>query len=256
MKSKYLKLGLGCVIVVAIVMTCVCSRLAVVYEASSGFRYELQSRLKSGGAAEQGDIYVDVLEDRLQKWRSDHVKDLVIEFFRHSYPSLSVPEEELRQEVDLAQIGLGKKGLRVFQIVVRARWPEVCAGLANAYVEAISAYTDEENRMRNDRAVAQIHSAVEHSQRIVERIGRKLSKFEGPADGATSKAALEAQWAKEMACLNEWRQKEAKYRKLSEDNDMAVEFAWRAVVSKLLVWRGVQCHACLPQDEGGSPAAQ
>ena len=235
MKSKYLKLG--CVIVVATVMMCVCSRLAVVYEASSGFRYELQSRLRSGDAVEHGDIYVEVLNDRIQKWRSAHVKDLVIEFFRDRYPNVPVSEEELRQELELAQLGLGRKGQRVFQIVIRSRSPEVCAGLANAYVEAIGAYTDEENRIRNDKAVAQIHAAVKHGQRTVERIWRELSKSDGATEVAASKAEIEAQWAKEMSRLNEWRQKEVEYRKLSEGDNMAVVFAWRAVASKRLVFQ-------------------
>ena len=235
MKSKCLKLG--CAIVVAIVVMCVYNRFSVVYEASSGFRFELQSRLKSGDAVENGDMYVEVLNDRLQKWRSAHVKDLVIEFFRDRYPNLPVPEEELRQEVELARLGLGRKGQRVFQIVVRSRLPEVCEGLANAYVEAISAYTDEENRIRNDKAVAQIHAAVGHRQKVVERIRRKLAELGGGAEMTTSKAELEAQLNKELTWLNEWRQKEVKYRKLSEGDNMLVVFAWRAVVSKRLMFQ-------------------
>ena len=235
MKSKCLKLG--CAIVVAIVMVCVYNRLAVVYEASSGFYYELKSRLMSGDTVEHGDVCVDdVLNDRLRKWRSAHVKDLVIEFFRDKYPNMPVPEDELRREVELAQLGLGE-GKRVFQIAVRSRLPEVCAGLANAYVEAISAYTDEENRIRNDKAVAQIHAAVGHGQRVVERVRRKLAELSGAAEVAVSKGELEVQLGKEMARLEEWRQKEAKSRKLSEASNMSVVFAWRAIVSKRLVLR-------------------
>ena len=235
MKSRYLKLC--CAIVVSIVMMCVCSRLAVVYEASSGFRYELQSRLKFVDTVEHGDIYFEVLNDRLQKWSSAHVKDLVIEFFRARHPNMPVSEEELRQELEQTRLGLGRNGQRVFQIVVRSRLPEVCAGLANAYVEAIIAYTDEENRIRNDKAVAQIQAAVGHGKRVVERIWRKLAELGGAAEESASKAELKAQLDKEMARLEEWRQKEAEYRKLSEDNNMAVEFAWRAEVSKRLVFQ-------------------
>lgn len=235
-KSKYLKLG--CAIVIAIVMVCVCNRLSVVYEASSGFYYELQSRLKSGDTVEHGDVYVDdVLNDRLQKWRSAHVKDLAIKFFRDRYPNSPVPEEELRLEVDRSRLGLGENGQRVFQIAVCSRLPEVCAGLANAYVEAIGAYTDEENKIRNDKAVAQIHAAVGHGQRVVESIRRKLAELGGAAEAVTSKVELEAQLGKEMVRLEEWRQKEAKSRKLSEDGNMSVVFAWRAMVSKRLVFQ-------------------
>lgn len=236
MKSKYLKPG--CAIVVVIVMVCVCNRLSVVYEASSGFYYELQSRLKSGDTVEHGDVYVDdVLNDQLQKWRSAHVKDLVIKLFRGTYPNMPVPEEELRREVERSRLGLGEKGKRVFQISVCSRLPDVCAGLANAYVEAISAYTDEENKIRNDKAVAQIHAAVGHGQRVVEGMRRKLAELGGAAEAATSKAELEVQLGKEMARLEEWRQKEVKSRKLSEDGNMSVAFAWRAMVSKRLVFQ-------------------
>lgn len=236
MKSKCLKLV--CFIVVAIVMACVFHRLTVVYEASSGFHYELQSRLKSGDTVEHGDMYVDdVLNDRLQKWGSAHVKDLVIEFFRDRYPNMPVSEEELRREVAQAQLGLGRKGQRVFQIVVRSRLSEVCAGLANAYVEAIGAYTDEENRNRNERAVAQIHEDLWHRQRGVERIRRKLSELGEGTGNAVAMAELEAQLNKEVARLEKLRELEAKYRKLSEDGNMSVVFAWRAVVSKRLVFQ-------------------
>ena len=236
MKSKFLKIG--CAIVVAIVMMCVCNRLAVVYEASSGFYYELQSRLKSGDTVEHGDVYVDdALNDHLQRWRSAHVKDLVIKLFRDTYPNMPVPEEELRREVELSRLGFGEKGQRVFQISVCSRLPEVCAGLANAYVEAISAYTDEENKIRNDKAVAQIHAAVGHGQRVVERIRSKLAELGGAAEVSASKVEIEAQLGKEMARIEEWRQEEVKSRKLSEDGNMSVVFAWRAMVSKRLVFQ-------------------
>lgn len=236
MKSKHLKLG--CAIVVAIVMACVCNRLSVVYEASSGFYYGLQSRLKSGETVEHGDVYVDdILNDRLQKWRSARVKDLVIKFFRDAYPNIHVPEEELRREVELSRLGFCEKGQRVFHISVCSRLPEVCAGLANAYVEAISAYTDEENKIRNDKAVAQIHAAVGHGQRAVERIRRKFAELGGSVEAATSKVELGIQLEKEMARIEELRQKEVKSRKLSEDGNMAVAFAWRAMVSKRLVFQ-------------------
>lgn len=236
MKSKCLKFG--CFIVVVIMMVYVCHRLTVVYEASSGFHYELQSRLKSGVTVEHGDRYIDdVLNDRLQKWRSAHVKDLVIEFFRDKYPNMPVPEEELRREVAQAKLGLGRNGSRVFQIVVRSCLPEVCADLANAYVEAISAYTDEENRGRNERAVAQIHEDVWHKQRGVERIRHKLSELSGNAGNAAAMVEVEAQLNKEVALLEKLRKLEAQYRKLSEEDNMSVVFAWRAVVSKRLVFQ-------------------
>lgn len=50
-------------------------------------------------------------------------------------------------------------------------------------------------------------------------------------------AELEAQLNKEVARLEKLRELEAKYRKSSEDGNMSVVFAWRAVVSKRLVFQ-------------------
>ena len=50
-------------------------------------------------------------------------------------------------------------------------------------------------------------------------------------------AELEAQLNKEVARLEKLRELEAKYRKSSEDGNMAVVFAWRAVVAKRLVFQ-------------------
>lgn len=103
-----------------------------------------------------------MLNDRLQKWSSDRVKGIVIDLFGDKYRDEVASEEELRIDLAHSRIELKRNARNCFQIIVRSSSPKVCAGLANAYVEAISMDTDEENRIRNGKAVAQIHGRFSH----------------------------------------------------------------------------------------------
>ena len=142
-----------------------------IYEAKSEFTMDMRRPSNSGSGIGQIDMpdygtsYEEVFNTRLSDWRSDKIVTKIIQQYRANYPASTVTDAELVSTLGSSMLELIRHS-RLITISVRSRVPAIAAALANAYAEAIESFTDDENKIRCDKAVAQIHEAVEKQRRI------------------------------------------------------------------------------------------
>ena len=155
-----------------------------IYEASSEFTMDI--RRSSGGAAGRGALaeampdfgnnYAEIFNTRISAWRSDKIVTKIVQQYRANHPASTVSDEEIIGTLGGSKLEL-QRNSRIITITVRSKTPALAAALANAYAEAIEAFTDEENKVRCDKAVANIHSNVEKKRREVDKIAKQLLDF-------------------------------------------------------------------------------
>ncbi len=152
-----------------------------IYQAKSEFTMDMRRPQMSGGIGQMvepdyGSTYDEIFNTRLSDWRSEGIVTKIIQQYRAGYPASTVTDAELLSALHGSEIELIRNS-RLIQISVRSQTPEIAAALANAYAQAIEAFTDEENKLRCDKAVAQIHEQVEKQRRADERIAKALLDF-------------------------------------------------------------------------------
>ena len=156
-----------------------------IYEATSEFTMDM--RRMTGGRGgnsvladsmrDDGVSYLEIFNTRMSDWRSEKVVAKIIQQYRTSRPASTVTDEEIigiltgGTELELV------RNSRIITIAVRSKSPVLCSDLANAYAESIEAFTDEENKARCDKAVAQIHGNVERQRRVVDKIAKQMMDF-------------------------------------------------------------------------------
>ena len=155
-----------------------------VYEATSEFTMDMRrstgSGVQGGALAEvtpdYGNTYAEIFNTRLSDWRSDKVITKVVQQYRASRPTSTVSDEEIIGVLASANMELVRNS-RIITISLRSKTPDLCAALANAYAESIESFTDEENKLRCDKAVAQIHANVDRQRRIADKIAKQIVDF-------------------------------------------------------------------------------
>ena len=153
-----------------------------IYEATSEFTMDMRRPSNAGGGIGQidmpdyGSSYEEVFNTRLSDWRSDKIVTKIIQQYRANYPASTVTDSELVSTLGSSTLELIRHS-RLITISVRSRVPAIAAALANAYAEAIEAFTDDENKIRCDKAVSQIHEAVEKQRRTDEKVAKALLDF-------------------------------------------------------------------------------
>lgn len=155
-----------------------------VYEATSEFTMDMR-RISGGGGGQSpldqsgfqfGTSYAEIFNTRISDWRSDKIVTKIVQQYRANHPASTVTDEEIIGTLSGSKLELVRNS-RIITISVRSKTPALCAALANAYAESIEAFTDEENKARCDKAVAQIHANVEKKRRDVDRINKQLLDF-------------------------------------------------------------------------------
>ena len=152
-----------------------------IYEAKSEFTMDMR-RPKPTNAIGQiaepdyGSNYAEIFNTRLSDWRSDKIVAKIVQQYRANYPASTVTDAEIISTLGDSQLELVRNS-RLITIAVRSRIPALAAALANAYAEAIESFTDDENKLRCDKAVAQIHDSVEKQRRADEKITKTLLEF-------------------------------------------------------------------------------
>jgi len=153
-----------------------------IYEAKSEFTMDIR---RSTGHAQSaldaaipdlGNNYMEIFNTRLSEWRSDKIVTKIMQEYRSSHPASSIADEELMSTLVDSKLEL-QRNSRIITISVRSQLPSLAAALANAYAEAIEAFTDEENKNRCDKAVSQIHLNVEKRRREVDKLAKTLLDF-------------------------------------------------------------------------------
>lgn len=153
-----------------------------IYESKSEFTVQMrgsqgnQGKLGQMTEIDYGNTYEEVFNTRLSEWRSEKIFTKIMQQYRASYPASTVSDEELVEALADSMMELVRRS-RLITIAVRSGSPQLAAALANAYAEAIESFTDEENKLRCDKAVAQIHEQVEKQRRIDEKVAKSLLEF-------------------------------------------------------------------------------
>ena len=153
-----------------------------VYEAKSEFTVQMRSSQSNSGTLGQmtevdyGNTYEEVFNTRLSDWRSEKIVTKIMQQYRANFPASTVSDQELVEALVESQLELIRHS-RLITIAVRSGSPQLAAALANAYAEAIENFTDEENKLRCDKAVAQIHEQVEKQRRMDEKVASELLNF-------------------------------------------------------------------------------
>ena len=154
-----------------------------IYEAKSEFT--MDTRRPQGGNSigvagndmdYYGADYAEIFNTRQSDWRSEGIIKKIIDQYRANFPNSTVTDKDLIEMLGSSELELVRHS-RLITIAVRSRSPELAAALANAYAEAIESFTDEENKKRCDKAVAQIHQQVEKQKREDDKLAAGLLKF-------------------------------------------------------------------------------
>jgi len=154
-----------------------------IYEASSEFTMDMR---RSSGGGQRGAIaemtpdygtsYAEIFNTRISDWRSDKIVTKIVQQYRANHPAATVSDAEIIGTLGGSKLAL-QRNSRIITVTVRSKTPALAAALANAYAEAIEAFTDEENKVRCDKAVSQIHGNVEKKRREVDKTAKQLLDF-------------------------------------------------------------------------------
>lgn len=153
-----------------------------IYEARSEFTMDMRRSSGYGKSAladatpDYGNTYAEIFNTRISEWRSEKIVTKILEQYRASNPSSTVSDEDIVEVLVGSELEL-QRNSRIITISVRSKVPALCAALANSYAEAIEAFTDEENKLRCDKAVSQIHANVEKKRREADKVAKQLLDF-------------------------------------------------------------------------------
>ncbi len=154
-----------------------------IYSARSEFTMDM--RRSTGGqmgtalsevTPDYGNSYVEIFNTRLSDWRSEKVITKVIQSYRASNPASTISDEVIVGALGGSELDLVRNS-RIITISVKSESPALCAALANAYAESIEAFTDEENKLRCDKAVSQLHQNVERKRHETDKLAKQLLEF-------------------------------------------------------------------------------
>ena len=170
-------------LLVGVIVSFVVYRMSpTIYRASSEFTMDMRHATYRGQGAlaeatpDYGTSYAEIFNTRLSDWRSQKLIKKVIQQYRSDHPDSTFSESEVAGVLAGTELDLVRNS-RIITISIRSESPELCAHLANAYAEAIESFTDEENKLRCDKAVTQIHGNVERKRKEVDEIARQLLEF-------------------------------------------------------------------------------
>ena len=147
-----------------------------VFEAKSEFTMDFRRPQRGNDMDFYGADFVEVFNTRLSDWRSERVFNKIFQKYRAAYPNSTVTDKEIAEALSGSELELVRHS-RLVTIAVRSKFPELAAALANAYAEAIEELTDEENKKRCDKAVAQIHEQVEKQKRVDDELAARLLAY-------------------------------------------------------------------------------
>ena len=193
-----------------------------IYEAKSEFTMDTRRHQGNGIGVVGNDMdyygadYAEIFNTRQSDWRSEAIFTKILQQYRANYPNSTVTDKDLVEMLGGSVLELVRHS-RLITIAVRSKSPELAAALANAYAEAIESFTDEENKKRCDKAVAEIHQQVEKQKRVDDDLAARLLKFrtENKIDNLEAERAIlnqslqtttadVLQYEKRVTAANEW----------------------------------------------------
>ena len=183
--------------VVGLVVTCcVYSLWPTVYEANSVFTMDVQA--PKGDYDENShemdfysDSYEEVFVRQRSDWRTKEFFSKTIRQFHDSHSNITVTDKALEEMLEKSK--LERMGhTRRIKLTVHSQTAELAAALANAYVDTVKSFTDERNKERCAKALAQIHRQVERAKGLSNEIYQDLLRAENEHRIAVEKSNLNA----------------------------------------------------------------
>ncbi len=171
---------------------------AALYEAKSEITMDTRRPQGGNGAGVAdndmdfyGADYAEIFKTRQSDWRSEVIFKKIIQKFRTNFPNATVTDKELYEILTKSRLELVSHS-RLITIAVRSKQAELAAALANAYAEAIESFTDDENKKRCEKAIAQIHEQVVKKKLEDDQLSERLLKFrtENKIDTLQSEQAI------------------------------------------------------------------
>ena len=153
-----------------------------IFESTSEFTMDIRrNAAKASSAIDQamadyGNNYAEIFNTRLPQWRSEAIVKKIQDAYRSKAPTSTVSDEEIVRTLADSEIEL-QRNSRIITISVRSRNKDLAMALAYAYVQSIENFTDEENKVRCDKAVSQLHEQVEKSRREKDQLATDLQEF-------------------------------------------------------------------------------
>lgn len=171
-----------------------------IYEARSEFTMDTRRPQNNGGIVAgtdmemYGNSYEEIFNTRLSDWRSEKIVMMIKTKFREKHVDSTVTDQEIIDALMDSELELVRHS-RVITIAVRSTKATLASELANAYAESIEEFTEDENKIRCDKAVARIHDQVEKQRRQDEAVQQNLVKFrkENKLDELTSERDITLQ---------------------------------------------------------------
>lgn len=154
-----------------------------IFEASSDFSMDM--RRSSGGIGrgaldsvtyDFGNTYAEIFNTRMPDWRSEKIVTRIVQQYRANNSASTVSDEEIIGTLVESKMEL-QRNSRIITISMRSQDARLAAALANAYAEAIEAFTDEENKIRCDKAVSRISGQVAKTRREVNKLSKQILDF-------------------------------------------------------------------------------
>ena len=153
-----------------------------IYEAKSIIEMSIRPpRILPGrGAMVEGDAVgslEEVFNTRLARLRSRAMMEQVLQRYHSDYPNSAVPEDELIRTLSGKSDMKLQRRSRLVVLSVRSHDAQLAADLANSYALTAETFTQEENKLVSEEAVAWLRTTVEAQRRRLAQADQAIMDF-------------------------------------------------------------------------------
>jgi capsular exopolysaccharide synthesis family protein len=119
----------------------------------------------------------ELYNTRILKLHSREVLQAVLQRYKSDNPSLQYTDEEVIQALAKRTELVLQRRTRLIRVTARSTSPELSVALANAYVDAVDTYTQEQNREQAEKAKEFLKTTVEAQKRELLRRDEEILNF-------------------------------------------------------------------------------
>ena len=165
-----------------VVTSCVYSLWPTVYEANSVFTMDVQA--PKGDYDENsheihfyGSCYDEIFIMQRSDWRTKEFFSRTIRQFHDSHSNITVTDKALEEMLEKSK--LERMGhTRRIKLTVHSQTADIAVALANTYVETIKSFTDERNKERCAKALADVRRQFERAKGLSNETDQELQRAE------------------------------------------------------------------------------
>lgn len=153
-----------------------------IYEATSILEMSIRPPriLTTRGAMVDGDSMgslEEVFNTRLARLRSRAMMEQVLARYHADHPNATIPEKELISVLSSSTDLALRRRSRLVVLSVRSTSPQLAVDLANAYAFTAENFTQEENKLVSEEAVAWLRTTVESQRRKLVQADQAILDF-------------------------------------------------------------------------------